>query len=456
MPDTPQELWRSQAAFDILCDIIASDSLVCITGAGVSFGLRRRDGSGSLPGWKALLADLFAKFASRITGQERQDCQAILAEPSPPGTRLIELASIIRKNNEPEFDVAFKDLVTPETGKCTDKHSALLEIQPRGIVTFNYDNGHENAAAALGQKLDVLLPTDEGKIAHTLNRRISEIFLLKAHGSIDDPQMPLVLTYESYRDLLVKSPAYRAFVQNILTNFHLLIVGFGLSDPDFDVFIHNLVGQYGSILRQHVVLRGVGEQSNQEIELRRRYGIHTLYLESYDDIPRILRDAASSASRSLRELLRLSVYSESGHERGEAHQKLRHLGPAGRKSAVEELKKAKDKLTATPSLTEPERLKRAHYLSEIAYTLGTIDAKQIKPILMAIVDEDDGSIAPAARALTVLRGVLELVDLPTLHKWLARFKTKYLDNTDGHRLVVYTEYLIVYVSAKYNSDLKKD
>ena len=252
--------WRSQQAFDILCNIIASDSLVCITGAGVSFGLRRADGTGNLPGWKDLLKSLFEELKSNIADQDLPDCESILTEDRPPGSRLIELASIIRKNNEQEFDELFRPLVTPEQGGFSDTHAGLLKLQPRGIITFNYDSGHENAAKDMSLPLDVFLPTDEDKFTSALNQRLSRPFLLKAHGSIDG-DAPLVLTYESYRQLLVKSPAYRSFVQNILTNFHLLIVGFGLSDPDFDVFINTLVSQYGSPLREHVLIRGPHEHS---------------------------------------------------------------------------------------------------------------------------------------------------------------------------------------------------
>ena len=189
---------------------------------------------------------------------------------------------------------------------------------------------------------------------------------------------------------------------------------------------------------------------NQEIELRRRHGIHTLYVDDFGAIPHLLTDAATSASKELKELLETSIYGEMA-ERSEAHKKLQRLGPAGRRSAVEELKKEKDRLASSNFSNDNERLNKPYYLSEIAYSLGTIDPGMSKQILIEIIEEDE-EVEPKARALTVLRRVLDEQDIPKLIEWRDRFTSKYPNNTDeGHRLVIYTEYLIAYVQAKFSS-----
>src|SRR5262249_41075233 len=145
------------------------------------------------------------------------------------GRHLIMAASILRSANPREFDRAFRQAITEKPGSYGETHAALLATQPRGIVTFNYDQAHE-AAAKKDPTLSHfrrILPTDEGEIVRVLSQRFAEPFLLKAHGSLG-VRHELVLTQESYREILAKSPAYRAFFQSLLTNFHFLVVGFGL------------------------------------------------------------------------------------------------------------------------------------------------------------------------------------------------------------------------------------
>src|SRR5205809_4931657 len=103
---------------------------------------------------------------------------------------------------------------------------------------------------------------------------MADTFLVKAHGSIgvnDGRDYSVVLTAESYRDLFVKQPAYRAFLQHVFTNFNMLIVGFGMADPDFDLLLHDVLSQFGSPLQNHVLIRSAGQQQEmkgQEVLLR--------------------------------------------------------------------------------------------------------------------------------------------------------------------------------------------
>jgi hypothetical protein len=369
------------------------------------------------------------------------DCDQILADQSPPGSFLIEAASILRDGRADRFDSRLRELVTPEDGETSEAHRALAELTPRGYLTFNYDDAHENAVGLTTMVLPPLVPSDEKGLRGVLQTRFAQPFLLKAHGSLHSPE-PLVLSYESYRDLFVRQPAYRAFVQSLLTNFHLLIVGFGLSDPDFDLFVGSMASQFGSPLHEHVVIRhSTHDRSAQEIELRRRYGIHTLYVDDYPHIPKLLRSAALAAGPRLRPTLEVAVRGASNHERASAHQALRALGPAGRRAILAEL------LQMLASERDP------HYVSEIAYTLGKVDARASKRTLIDIVDDPSPDPAPKARALTVLREVLEPADVPLIERWRQRFRKQFIDpNERGYRLVVYADYLAVYVPAKFNSE----
>jgi hypothetical protein len=58
---------------------------------------------------------------------------------------------------------------------------------------------------------------------------------------------------------------------------------------------------------------------------------------------------------------------------------------------------------------------------------------------------------PAGRALTVLRPVLEMRDLPLLKMWMEKYSLSPLPGTHADRIPKYLDYLLTYVPAKYSS-----
>jgi hypothetical protein len=429
--------WRASAALGYLRDSVASDRLVLFTGAGVSLGLKQKaDPARSLPGWVELLRELFGHLAPRLDSINREDCDGLLA--ATPGSRhLIEAASILRRADSSLFDSEVERMTTPETDTYTPAHAQLLKLEPRGIITLNYDTGHE--AACRARRLDFALFTQESEaeFAHWLQSDQKELFVLKAHGSIANG--PLILSGESYREVLTKRPAYRAFLQYALTHFHWLIVGFGMDDPDFSVFVNTLAESFGSPVQSHVAIKRFAEKSREEILLRRKYGIHTLYVNAWNELPEVFEEAVSAAGPMLLATLEMCL-DPAMNRRGLGHSRLRYLGAAGRRLASRELQR---RGSAAGNDFE---------LAEICYSLGLIDELGNKPFLMSTV-ESTNSAAVAGRALTVLRPVLDPVDIPTLKAWLERFSREPPRGRDPDRIAAYLRYLLVYVPSKYRSDL---
>lgn len=411
----------------------------------------KKEPTKKVPQWPGLLEELFEAQKSRLSDQARQDCERLLriSSSSPPasspsakdwpsGPDLILVASILREVKPAEFDIAFREAVTNADNSYSETHLKLLDLLPAGILTFNYDSAHENSARTKGIALRPMTPGDEDLLRRALISS-DRPFLLKAHGSLNSSS-ELVLTEESYRHVLVKSPAYRGFVQNVLTNASLVFVGFRMSDPDFDVFLNSVANQFGSPLRDHVAIFHEKERSVNDISLRRRYGIHTLYIREFQDIPEVLSDCLSVAGPYLSKHLDLAL-SKDPDERARAHQHFATLGPAGRKIASNALKIVVD---------ESDRVKDSFALSEAAYSLGIIDARANKDVVMSIVETAEHS-DPAGRALTVLRPVLTMDDISQIEKWLERFSAHPLAGEYPERIQKYLEYLLTYIPAKFRS-----
>lgn len=64
--DTSNKKWKSDPAFIKLCDIVDQDNLICLTGAGISKGLKLKKG-GCAPNWKNLLASIKDKIISKLS-----------------------------------------------------------------------------------------------------------------------------------------------------------------------------------------------------------------------------------------------------------------------------------------------------------------------------------------------------------------------------------------------------
>jgi hypothetical protein len=455
----PSAPWRLEPVFSRLCDLVASDRLVCLTGTGVSAKVPRASEGRPLPSWPQLIRELRDVVYSSVDPAALREVDEILDSVWPSGRLLIQAAALLREASPEKFDEALLSAVTSKPGATSDTHLALCGLRPRGVMTFNYDSAHEAAAEGAGFEYKVLTPAveDQQEVVNVLADGFSVPFLLKAHGSIGRPSDSLILTAESYRELVVRRPAYRALVQHIFTEFHLLIVGFGMSDPDFDLLIDTLVDAYGAPIRDSVVIRHRREEGPGEVLLRRRYGISTLYVDSFADIPRILNDACSWPGPAMSAALSRSLSSGSTDERSKAHAELRLLGPAGRALASATLRRELEGAIETGA--EPKADFRT---SELVYTLGVLtermngvaerqDWDRNKVVIMKVVSQSF-SPDPIARALTVLRPLLRPEDLQQVSVWQARFRSPPFVEAAHQRLAIYADYLQVYVPAKYDSE----
>ena len=52
-----QKYWHDNDVFKMLCDFVASDNFVCLTGSGISKGLKLKNNKAT-PDWNELLVNL--------------------------------------------------------------------------------------------------------------------------------------------------------------------------------------------------------------------------------------------------------------------------------------------------------------------------------------------------------------------------------------------------------------
>lgn len=185
---------------DRLGTLAAQGDLALFVGAGVSVPL-------GLPSWSELL--------------DRLEVEA--GVPSDEGTDLLARAGRLRRLlAQTDFESVMKNTFLLD--RYALGHALAAGLRPQRSVTTNYDNALELAMA--GQVQDIRVLTRQEAVGHLP-------WLLKLHGDIEHAET-IVLSDQDYADLESWGGALYGVVQTLLMTGHLLFVGFGFADPDFD------------------------------------------------------------------------------------------------------------------------------------------------------------------------------------------------------------------------------
>ena len=244
---------------DCLRDAAAQGRLVLLTGAGISCNLERADGGGRLPTWGQLVRSLRDRADKSSFSVPKQQLLADLLPDDVleklPGDVLIEASELLQEGfASGEFEATIASTCREKEGECSETHRAIAGLKPSGIITFNYDRAHEFAFHERTIKFQPLLYNDESTLRALLAHSEEGVpFLLKAHGCVSQPKS-LVLTSTSYRAVLSRNRAYRAFLEQTFVRNTLLMVGFGLRDRDFDQVMTTLEIELGGPIRPHVIV----------------------------------------------------------------------------------------------------------------------------------------------------------------------------------------------------------
>ena len=253
----------------------------------------------------------------------------------------------------------------------TPLHDLIEDLEPLGIITFNYDLGHENAYRARRRdrhRMHRAIYSDERKLRVVIAEDFRSRFLLKAHGCISRPKT-IVLDRASYREVMARQLGYRAFAHHVLARFSALIVGFGLNDPDFEDLLQSFEANFGGGVGEHVYIWKRGQREDEEaraLVLRRRYGLLCIFVDSFDDVQTVISDARTQMGARLRHTISATLKRSADVEefrqlRRRAHIELGRLSAAGAGVAAAALMAAVSD-AGTPLLVR----------AEAAYSLGKI------------------------------------------------------------------------------------
>jgi hypothetical protein len=406
---------RQNPGFGLLCDAVAYRRLVVVTGSGVSVGLAQPGSDApSLPTWHSVLTRLQARFSARLAAVAPELALLLNARPRS-ADYLIEAATLVRESvGAADYREAVVQLTTAPEDARSPLHDLIEDLEPLGIVTFNYDLGHENAYKARRRdrhRMRRAIYSDERKLRAVLAEDFQSRFLLKAHGCISRPKT-IVLDRASYREVMARQPGYRAFAHHVLARFSALIVGFGLNDPDFEDLLQSFEASFGGGVGEHVYIWKRGQREDEEaraLVLRRRYGLFCIFVDSFDDVRTVISEARTFMGPQLQHTISATLKRSADVEefrqlRRRAHLELGQLSAAGAVNAAATLTACVD-AEAQPMLVR----------AEAAYSLG-----KIRPTPPGVADFLLGRIDAATPSAVVTSALAALLQLdPPVDEQLA-------------------------------------
>lgn len=233
VPPAPRELVDAFRA--------ASSRVVLLVGAGLSMRLEPTAGR-RLPSWTELLKGLFDWANSQGFSFTEEQVTAFKALLSRGDSRsLIHAGGWLRMLIGERFFYQFMTETFSFVPRALSQaHQLLARLPLRGVVTFNYDCLLETA---LGVAPFAVTTEQDPMKLFQIQMGTHRPFLLKAHGDVSRPET-IVFGHNDYRRVIMENAPYRKVLSAIFEQNVVLMIGFGLEDPDVEYILDDAVSTF--------------------------------------------------------------------------------------------------------------------------------------------------------------------------------------------------------------------
>ena len=252
-----------------LIDEVASRRAVFVLGAGVSADSVGVSGV-QPPTWPALIGELSGK----VTGGADRELLSKLVEAK----QYLDAAQIIRDQIAPaDFSEIIKSKFELPNYAASEIHKIIYAIDPKVVVTTNYDRIYEkycdSAGGRLGHNVCKYYET------HALNDlRSNTRSILKIHGCTSDPSR-VVLDRNSYFSARRDYPHFFRVLDSLFLTCTLVFIGTSLDDPDLQLLLQN-ANVAAPCAHSHFALMLAGQHPSKLRSLSKNYNINVI--EYYD------------------------------------------------------------------------------------------------------------------------------------------------------------------------------
>jgi hypothetical protein len=210
---------------DQLLNALKADKCILLAGAGVSQRCLARNRQ-PLPAWQDLLSSLISWSAYKgiVPSANVKELEDLLKK----NQHILVAEELIEKLGLQNVHDFLNDVFDPDGIVPSHLHELLVASPFRFFVTTNYDNLLERAFVSVRNRHIERVSLDELTRLETLLN--SSDFIIKLHGDIDRPET-IILGQRQYQHL-IQTREYSAILDKIFLENSVLMVGYGLNDPD--------------------------------------------------------------------------------------------------------------------------------------------------------------------------------------------------------------------------------
>ncbi len=215
---------------DTLITELAERRCIIFMGAGVSMGSISSDGKSSPPAWEKFLLNALPL----VTG----DTDRKFAKNLISSGNFLDAAEVITEcSDHAEFGEYIRKTLTHPRFAPSDMHKVILDIDPKILITTNYDqiyDNYSNSGLAVGG-YNIAKYYDRF-VVENIRSRVR--LVIKAHGCVSDATK-IVLSRSSYYRARQEYPGFYQVLDALFLTHTLLFVGCSLSDPDIKLVLEN-------------------------------------------------------------------------------------------------------------------------------------------------------------------------------------------------------------------------
>lgn len=268
---------------------LASRRCITFIGAGASAGAIAQNGVTRPPLWRAFLNTLIAAVPH---GTDLSAVNDLVDKE-----RFLDAAEILLSKITPaDFSRIIRELFVQPRFVQSKIHEALLTIDPKVIVTTNYDDIYDTyCRTGLARDGYNVCKYYEDHLVNDLRSPVR--LVVKAHGCVSDPSRIVLSRSQYFRERQAHASFYNVLDALFLTNT-LLFVGYSLTDPDIQLVLENSNISAKSS-HTHYALIEDNIQPDIESAARSAYNIHFIKYPAgkHEDAERMLVELADEVTQ---------------------------------------------------------------------------------------------------------------------------------------------------------------
>lgn len=228
-----------------IIEAMNDNSLIIFVGAGVS-------ANSGLPSWNQLINELRIELSLDKNEEDNLKVAQFYYDTWGQQKYFQKILDIFSEHNN----------AVPN-----EIHDQILKIQPRHIITTNYDNLIEMKISENVTKYSTI--TSDLDIPYTQGNR----YLVKMHGDLNHKN--IVLKENDYLDYENKFSMVSTLIKSLIMNNTVLFIGYSLSDTTFNSIFRLIHNSFGNHTKKSYFY--TAEQPKEAIvEYYKNKGIHVL------------------------------------------------------------------------------------------------------------------------------------------------------------------------------------